>query len=599
MPQKSYADMNPFERLHYSLKAKTCRAIVLFSLIISLAAISFGFYLYASAVNREYRSRTWQMSKTAVQLLDTKEVLLEAEQVIQTYQAMTEAEKLQLQDKASPLLERFEGVRGPGFDQICTVLRRIQQSNGGIAAFTAFLDPSANRRVFITDSDLRDSFCPPGSLDMMDPEVIDDLLNGSASFLDRLYGVGSMNATTINMVPYGYRCMAGTFIAQVNGYPVYVFFDTDLNQAARTSRHFLWQYVGLMTSITLLVLAFAIRYMNRTTIDPINRLAGAAQAYILDDAKDQQTKKHFANLPIATGDEIEKLYLTMAQMESDLGSYMQNLTRITAEKERINTELSLATRIQLAMLPHIFPPFPDRTEFDIYASMDPAKAVGGDFYDFFLVDEDHLCMVMADVSGKGVPAALFMMASKIILQSVAMLGASPAQILNKTNEAVCSNNQEEMFITVWLGILEISTGKLLCANAGHEYPVLKNGADDAFALFKDRHGLVIGAMEGVRYQEYELQLTPGARLFVYTDGVPEATDRENRLFGSDRMLAAMNRAPEGSPQEILERVREAVDMFVQDAEQFDDMTMLCLQYNGPAQQPADGTGSPDTQAQRH
>ena len=125
------------------------------------------------------------------------------------------------------------------------------------------------------------------------------------------------------------------------------------------------------------------------------------------------------------------------------------------------------------------------------------------------------------------------------------------------------------------------------------------GAGKSFEMLKDRHGLVIGAMEGVRYQEYELQLTPGARLFVYTDGVPEATDRENRLFGSDRMLAAMNRAPEGSPQEILERVREAVDMFVQDAEQFDDMTMLCLQYNGPAQQPADGTGSPDTQAQRH
>jgi sigma-B regulation protein RsbU (phosphoserine phosphatase) len=235
------------------------------------------------------------------------------------------------------------------------------------------------------------------------------------------------------------------------------------------------------------------------------------------------------------------------------------------------------------MMPHIFPAFPDRPEFDIYASMDPAKEVGGDFYDFFLVDEDHLCMVMADVSGKGIPAALFMMASKIILQSCAMLGQSPAEILTKTNEAICSNNQEGMFVTVWLGILEISTGRLRAANAGHEYPVLKK-AGGAFALHRDRHGLVIGAMDGVRYQGYELSLEPGTKLFVYTDGVPEAVDGEGRMFGAGRMLEALNRAPDAGPKEILENVRAAVDDFVRDAEQFDDLTMLCMEYIGPEEQ---------------
>ena len=249
------------------------------------------------------------------------------------------------------------------------------------------------------------------------------------------------------------------------------------------------------------------------------------------------------------------------------------------------TELRLAFQgglsepLQAAMLPHVFPPFPERKEFDIFASMDPAKEVGGDFYDFYLIDDDHLCMLMADVSGKGIPAALFMMVCKIILQSVAMLGGSPAEILTKTNEAICSNNEAQMFVTVWVGILEISTGKLTAANAGHEYPVLKK-PDGRFELFKDKHGLVVGAMEGVRYRQYELQLEPGSKLFLYTDGVPEATDADNRLLGTERMLTALNADPDAAPEQILKNVRGAVDDFVKDAEQFDDLTMLCMEYRG-------------------
>ena len=246
---------------------------------------------------------------------------------------------------------------------------------------------------------------------------------------------------------------------------------------------------------------------------------------------------------------------------------------------RIESELNLASAIQADMLPNIFPPFPERTEFDIYASMTPAKEVGGDFYDFFLVDEDHLCMVIADVSGKGVPAALFMMASKIILANNAMMGKSPAQILTETNAAICSNNREEMFVTVWLGILEISTGKLTAANAGHEYPVVKHG-NGAFELLKDKHGFVIGGMDGVKYQNYELMLEPGSKLFLYTDGVPEATDAQNELFGTDRMLAALNQEPSASPEQVLKNVDSSVKEFVKEAEQFDDLTMLCLEYKG-------------------
>ena len=244
------------------------------------------------------------------------------------------------------------------------------------------------------------------------------------------------------------------------------------------------------------------------------------------------------------------------------------------------TELNMATEIQAGMLPSIFPAFPERPEFEIHASMDPAKEVGGDFYDFFMIDDDHLGMVIADVSGKGVPAALFMMSSKILINDHALMGGTPAEILERVNELVCANNDAHMFVTVWLGILEISTGKLTTASAGHEYPIINTTGK--YVLLKDKHGLAIGAFEMSKYKNTELQLKKGDSIFVYTDGVAEATDANNQLFGTDRTIEALNAIPEGASQkEILAGVRAAVDAFVKEAPQFDDLTMVGLKYNGP------------------
>ena len=280
-----------------------------------------------------------------------------------------------------------------------------------------------------------------------------------------------------------------------------------------------------------------------------------------------------------TGDEVEALARSFADISHKTVEYLAQIQRVTAEKERISTELDVARKIQESMLPGIFPPYPGRDEFDLYASMDPAKEVGGDFYDFFLIDADHLALVMADVSGKGVPAALFMMVSKAILKNNAMMGKSAGEILTAANDTICSNNKMQMFVTVWLGILEISTGRIVAANAGHEYPVIYRSGG-TFEPYRDRHGFVVGGMEGLRYREYELRLQPGDKLFLYTDGVPEATDDSQELFGMKRMLAALCQHAGDSPQDILYGVRAAVDAFVGDAEQFDDLTMLCLEYKG-------------------
>ena len=243
------------------------------------------------------------------------------------------------------------------------------------------------------------------------------------------------------------------------------------------------------------------------------------------------------------------------------------------------TELDMAAKIQKSILPENLPAALKHDGFDIHASMEPAREVGGDFYDYFLVDDDHLCIVMADVSGKGVPGALYMMISKIIIKNSMMLGESPAVTLRTLNKAICSNNREDMFVTVWIGLLEISSGKITAVNAGHEYPIIcKNNGN--YELFKDRHYMVVGAFRETDYQEYEIKMSKGDKIFLYTDGIPEATNKNKKQYGLNRLVNTLNEVNEADPEETLVHVRESVYGFVRNADQFDDLTMLCLEYKG-------------------
>ena len=338
--------------------------------------------------------------------------------------------------------------------------------------------------------------------------------------------------------------------------------------------------VLLAMAITALLIIIGLSLkLTRSLLRPIHVITAEATRFAAENVR---TGEKLTNT-IKNTDEIGQLADAIDRMELQVHDYVSHLTRVTAEKERISTELSLAARIQMDMIPSVFPAFPDRKDFDIYASVEPAREIGGDFYNFFLIDETHLCAIIADVSGKGVPAALFMMASTIVLVDNARMGKSPAEILKSANEAICATNREEMFVTVWLGILDLETGKLTTANAGHEYPYLKQPGG-AYEMVSDPHSFVVGGLEGIVYRNYEIMMEPGARLFVYTDGVVEATDKDEVLFGTERLLNALNKEPDAEPEKLLANVKESVDRFVADAEQFDDMTMLCLEYNGPATQ---------------
>ena len=249
------------------------------------------------------------------------------------------------------------------------------------------------------------------------------------------------------------------------------------------------------------------------------------------------------------------------------------------EQERIARELSMARDIQASALPQTFPAFPDRTEFDLFASMTPAREVGGDFYDFFLIDSDHLALVIADVSDKGVPAALFMMASKTLIRNELMAGCDPATALERVNLQLCERNPSKMFVTVWLAVLELSTGKGLACNAGHENPCIRR-AGGAFELLKYRHDVFVGGLKRAKYRNRAFELHPGDCVFVYTDGVPEAINAVKAMFRAELLIDTLNRDADASPEELIGRVHETVKMFTGHAPQFDDMTMLCCEYRG-------------------
>ena len=335
--------------------------------------------------------------------------------------------------------------------------------------------------------------------------------------------------------------------------------------------------IGIAIFLIMLISITIYHYVVRKQIiAPIVTLTDAADG-LVRNLREEGCKPFSVN--VHTGDEIDVLARSFEQMDEKLLEYIRENAAITAEKERIGTELALASRIQEDMLPSTFPPFPDRSEIDLYATMKPAKDVGGDFYDFFKISENVVGLVMADVSGKGIPAALFMMMSKIMVQNFALTLGGPGEVLQKVNDQICTNQVEEMFVTVWLGFLDLRTGLLTAANAGHEYPILMAPGGE-FELLKDRHGLVVGGMEGYPYQEYQLKLEAGSRLFLYTDGLPEATDTENRMFGIERTLKSLNEVKNGTPREVLEHVTKSVADFVGSAPQFDDTTMLCLDYRG-------------------
>ena len=318
-------------------------------------------------------------------------------------------------------------------------------------------------------------------------------------------------------------------------------------------------------------------FLHHDVLQPIQVIADETDRFSADNepAETKLSEKIFAD------NEIGSLAASIDEMEEQIEQHLTDVRKLTIARNKAETELELGAQIQSAALPAKKESIAARPEIEIASYIRPAREVGGDFFDYFLVDDDHLALLIADVSDKGVPAALFMMGCKMTLKTVAEPGRKPSEILGDVNNRLCREKIGDMFVTVWLGILQLSTGRLITANGGHEYPVIRQGGG-AFRLVRDPHGLVLGGMGDMVYKDFELQLQPGDTLFVYTDGVPEASSREKELMGLDRTLQALNVTPEGRPDELIANVIDAIDTFVDGEPQFDDITMLCVSWRGPA-----------------
>ena len=570
MPKKRIREMTWLQRMRYSLSSRIFRIVLLGSVLLGTVCLLIGLSLYTIAVARQDISTAFNLSRNAAAILaETADTEPLSREVMNRYRALTDEERADPSSEAykahfSDLTERED------YKIILSVLYDFRESSDVYDIYLAMYDSKSDAMVYIADPDPQNPY-EPGAWESVKHEGIEKFLGWDGKGM--LYDIGKPEK-------YGWMCTSGVPVKASSGEVTgFILADITLENVVSGIGRFVLQYtIGLLLVIILFSILL-LRRMNNTVVKPINAITEASRSYAADKKAGVQNTEYFASLNIHTGDEIEDLAVTVRDMESDLQDYEKNLTKITAEKQRIHTELSLANKIQADMLPNIFPAFPERDEFDIFASMTPAKEVGGDFYNFFFIDQDHLAMVIADVSGKGIPAAMFMVMAKGIIETQSMSGNSPAQILTDVNKMICAKNREKLFVTVWLGILDLRSGELIASNAGHEYPIIKD-PDSDFEILKDKHGFVIGGFARMKYHDYMLQMQPGSKLFLYTDGVAEATDANEELFGLDRTVTALNKAKDKSPQQILETVDADVRDFVGGAEQFDDLTMMCIEYYG-------------------
>ena len=550
----------------FSLKAKSIVLVLLIGLVLSISAICISYQVYSTTMDNRYRTSAMDLAKTAASLVDAKSVAEYADKMMAIYGQNPMYEPSTDQELEAYYRE-FDGIADEYYSVMYQTLDSIKKNNGDVMYLYLFvLDPATHTGVYLIDVDDSEYACPMGTWDVIYEEnyaVFDDPTIGFPAY--------------ISNSDYGWLCSAGAPVYGTDGSVIaYAMIEVSMDEVMADRNAFLNDIMLIMAIATVALVLLFLWIINRSVVKPINSLAAAASSFV-SDQKSEGAASAISKLHIRTSDEIQNLSESIKRMELDINQYIDDLESVTAEKERIGAELDIAKHIQASMLPCIFPAFPDRPEFDIYATMEPAKEVGGDFYDFFMVDERHLAIVMADVSGKGVPAALFMVIGKTLIKDHTTPGCDLGKVFTEVNQLLCESNSEELFITAFEGVLDLVTGEFVYVNAGHEMPFISKAGGD-FEPYKIRAGFVLAGMEGMKYRAGAMVLEPGDKIFQYTDGVTEATNVNNELYGMDRLKAILDKTKTGTPNDILPAVKADIDEFVGEAPQFDDITMLCLEY---------------------
>ncbi len=561
------------EKNRVSLQVIAFNSILLFSatLILVIGAITLVNNFFSTM--KAYKRETAHSMEYAVSLIDASYLENAYRKTREKYENIPE--DLAADHHSEEYISYFVDLVDEDFWVARDILVLCKEKNqlSSIALF--FPDEERQRAVFVIDGyDIEEAYVPGQWLSTEESDIDTPEKMERVASSDVILHVGHGELNGWNATNYiKIFDSKGDFIG-------YCTCDVNINDFFNRLIRSAIVYIIVFLVIVAFMAYRISRLLKKRIISPINALAVTAEEYTKrDKTAEEEETSFFKSLHIDTNDEIETLYSSLSEMESDINSTMKRIREMTAEKERVSAELSVATSIQADMLPKDYEFFSDRKEFDLYASMTPAKEVGGDFYDVFMPDDDHLCMVMGDVSGKGVPAALFMARSMTAIRMRAKSGGTPSEILNDANIVLCDGNDEMMFVTVWLAILTLSTGEVTEANAGHENPAVREPGSD-FTYIKKNHGVALGVNYRIKQEDDTFTMRPGSTLFIYTDGVTEATDTEDERFYDDRLASALNEAKDKKPEEILAHVKERIDEFIKGAPQYDDLTMLAITYNG-------------------
>ena len=512
-----------------SLGTKTSAAILIFSVLLIATSIFISYFVYANTMDNHYKSLAVNVARTAATFMDGDKI----PGYVETKQ--TDAE----------------------YDRMLTDLFSIKNNNEVLYLYVETIDLERGVATYVLDADENDP-CPLGYEAKCNPDF--EKYNDNI----KTDGIpGQINYTE----EYGWLCTACQPILNSQGdLAAIACVDISMNEIMNDRQNFLLMLISVMVLTTLVFILIALIIVRKHIVQPLKMLTNATQSFVSDKGKEGDSQ--ISKLNIRSHDEISQLSDAVILMEKDINAYIENLKNVTAEKERIGAELNVATNIQASMLPCIFPPFPERDEFDIYASMNPAKEVGGDFYDFFLIDEDNLALVMADVSGKGVPAALFMVIAKTLIKNYAQLGLPVDKVFSSTNEQLCENNDAGMFVTAFMGILNVKEHVFTFVNAGHNAPLVKR-AGGSYEWLSMKRGFVLAGMEGTKFTAEQIPFNKGDIIFTYTDGVTEALNNEKELF-SDADFSKAHRARTLDPSGLLHAVKTEITI-AEGADQADDI----------------------------
>lgn len=541
------------QRRGVGLSLKLIAGCTIVALAVCVAVATIGYYTYKDNINDMYE-------RLAVTILKTAREYVDADDMRACVNSMVKSEKYLETQRRMDALKDDSGI---SYIYLLRVAENQKYIEYLLIAFS------------------QEEYADPDFLSSM--ELLEPDYDNYGEMIPRFLQLQTKR-DTITHIPN----VAGDFEAMLSSHlPVYtsdgellgiLAVDISLGEIESV----VYEYVQkVVIGTVIILLAFLSAYVfvyRRMILVPIHKLAESARAFV--NSTDGQDKITNSFPEIKSGDEIEIMAGAFRDMADSIISYVGDLERVTREQARINTELSVATQIQDAMLPKGFLTDEPDPRFDIFATMKPAREVGGDFYDYFMVDATHLAVLIADVSGKSVPAALFMAIGKTVLKNCTLPGVSPAEVLSIANAQLSDHNENNLFITCFLMVLDLETGHAVCANAGHNLPLIRNGA--TYEWLKTRRALPLAAMEGVKYREQEVDFEDGGVLYLYTDGVTEAANKAQELFGDPRLQQAINKhAQDATLRGLLTDIHQDIDAFCDGAEQADDITMLALRFHKP------------------